>query len=91
MKSHGMGNVIYLAYMTSAIGAIISPFFLGMSLLAAGSVDRAFEEFRKGQQERSPWMVWWGTEPKLKTMHDDERYWKILEATNNPIIDLIRK
>jgi|SRR5271154_1831648 len=30
MKSHGMGNVIYLAYMTSAIGSIISPFFLGM-------------------------------------------------------------
>ena len=30
MKSHGMSNVIYLAYMTSAIGAIISPFFLGM-------------------------------------------------------------
>jgi nucleoside transporter len=29
MKSHGMGDVIYLAYMTSAIGAIISPFFLG--------------------------------------------------------------
>jgi nucleoside transporter len=30
MKSHGMANVIYLAYMTSALGAIISPFFLGM-------------------------------------------------------------
>jgi nucleoside transporter len=30
MKSHGMGDVIYLAYMTSAIGAIISPFFLGI-------------------------------------------------------------
>ncbi len=30
MKSHGMSNVIYLAYMTSALGAIISPFFLGM-------------------------------------------------------------
>jgi nucleoside transporter len=30
MKSHGMANVIYLAYMTSATGAIISPFFLGM-------------------------------------------------------------
>lgn len=30
MSSHGMGNVIYLAYMTSAIGGIISPFFLGM-------------------------------------------------------------
>ncbi len=30
MKTHGMGNVIYLAYMASAIGAIIAPFFLGM-------------------------------------------------------------
>lgn len=30
MKNHGMANVIYLAYMTSAVGAIISPFFLGM-------------------------------------------------------------
>ena len=30
MKSHGMANVIYLAYMTSAIGSIVSPFFLGM-------------------------------------------------------------
>jgi nucleoside transporter len=30
MKAHGMGNVIYLAYMTSAIGGIVSPFFLGM-------------------------------------------------------------
>jgi nucleoside transporter len=30
MRSHGMANVIYLAYMTSAVSAIISPFFLGM-------------------------------------------------------------
>ena len=30
MKSHGMTNVIYLAYMASAIGAIVSPFFLGV-------------------------------------------------------------
>lgn len=29
MKSHGMTNVIYLAYMASAIGSIVSPFFLG--------------------------------------------------------------
>ena len=29
MKSHGMTDVIYLAYMASAIGSIVSPFFLG--------------------------------------------------------------
>src|SRR5271154_6947747 len=30
MKSHGMGDIIYLAYMVSPIGSIVSPFFLGM-------------------------------------------------------------
>jgi nucleoside transporter len=30
MNTHGMSNVIYLAYMASAIGSIVSPFFLGM-------------------------------------------------------------
>ena len=30
MKSHGMTNVIYLVYLASPIGAIVSPFFLGM-------------------------------------------------------------
>jgi nucleoside transporter len=30
MNSHGMKNLIYLAYMASSIGAIVSPFFLGM-------------------------------------------------------------
>lgn len=30
MKSHGMTDVIYLAYMASPIGSILSPFFMGM-------------------------------------------------------------
>lgn len=30
MKSHGMSEVIYLAYLVSPIGSIISPFFMGM-------------------------------------------------------------
>jgi nucleoside transporter len=30
MKSHGMSDLIYLAYMVSPIGSIVSPFFLGM-------------------------------------------------------------
>src|SRR5438045_7335794 len=29
MRTHGMTSVIYLAYMASAIGSIVSPFFLG--------------------------------------------------------------
>ncbi len=30
MKSHGMGDLIYLAYMVSPIGSIVSPFLLGL-------------------------------------------------------------
>jgi len=30
MKSHGMTDIIYLAYLASPIGSIVSPFFLGM-------------------------------------------------------------
>ncbi|HLX93757.1 MAG TPA: MFS transporter [Puia sp.] len=30
MNSHGMSNVIYLAFTASSIGSVISPFFLGM-------------------------------------------------------------
>jgi nucleoside transporter len=30
MNTHGMSKVIYLAYMASAIGSIVSPFFLGL-------------------------------------------------------------
>jgi nucleoside transporter len=30
MKSHGMSDIIYLAYLVSPIGSIVSPFFLGM-------------------------------------------------------------
>ena len=30
MQTHGMGDIIYLAYLVSPIGSIVSPFFLGM-------------------------------------------------------------
>lgn len=30
MKNHGMTDVIYIAYMASPIGSIVSPFFMGM-------------------------------------------------------------
>jgi hypothetical protein len=62
-----------------------------MSLLGAGEIDRAFAEFEKAQAEKSAWLVWWGTEPKLDRVRDDERYWNILRETKNPIIDILRR
>jgi serine/threonine protein kinase/Flp pilus assembly protein TadD len=68
----------------------VPPYFVGMSFLAAGEIDRAFEEFEKTQAEKSAWLIWWATEPKLKTIRSDDRYWNILEATGNPIINAMK-
>jgi serine/threonine protein kinase/Tfp pilus assembly protein PilF len=68
----------------------MSPYFVGTSLLGAGEVDRAFVEFEKAQEEKSAWLVWWGTEPKLKCVRNDERYWSILRETKNPIIETLK-
>ncbi len=40
MQSHGMGNLIYLAYLVSPIGSIVSPFFMGMIADRYFSVQR---------------------------------------------------
>lgn len=40
MQSHGMGDIIYLAYMVSPIGSIVSPFFMGMIADRFFSVQR---------------------------------------------------
>ena len=40
MQSHGMGDIIYLAYMVSPIGSIVSPFFMGMIADRYFSVQR---------------------------------------------------
>lgn len=40
MQSHGMGNIIYLAYLVSPIGSIVSPFFMGMIADRYFSVQR---------------------------------------------------
>jgi len=67
----------------------VSPYFVGMSLLGAGDTDRAFDFFNKALAENSAWLIWWGTEPDLKRVHNDNRFWKILEAMNNPIAHII--
>jgi serine/threonine protein kinase/Tfp pilus assembly protein PilF len=76
---------------TRASKEYIPPYFVGMSLLAAGETDRAFEFFEAAQTEKTAWMVWWGTEPKLDRAKDDPRYWSILERSRNPILKTLEQ
>jgi tetratricopeptide (TPR) repeat protein len=65
----------------------VTPYFLGMAHIAIGSIDKAFDYFEAARLERSAWTIWFGTEPKLDPVRNDERYLRLLRATNNPIID----
>ncbi|MEZ5424716.1 MAG: protein kinase [Pyrinomonadaceae bacterium] len=62
-----------------AANVFVPPYFLGMTRLAIGETDRAFEYFRRAFEEKSPWCVWFKTEPKLERIRTDERYSELLE------------
>lgn len=68
--------------------AYVPPYFLGMSYLAIGDSDRAFDYFEAARIEKSPWVMWFGTEPKLDPIRHDPRYLSLVRRSNNPIVDL---
>jgi len=63
----------------------VKPYFLGMAHVALSNLDTAFAYFEKAFAEHDPWLTWFATEPKLKSLHSDPRYIKLLRSMNNPI------
>ncbi|MCD9189030.1 MAG: protein kinase [Pyrinomonadaceae bacterium] len=57
----------------------VMPYFMAMTHLAVGEIDTAFEYLEKTVAEYSAWTNWLATEPKLKILHNDERYDDILK------------
>jgi len=65
----------------------VAPFFLFMAHLAVGDIDDALDHLEKAIDELSPWLVWLGTEPKLDSLRDNDRFNQLLRSTGNPIAD----
>ena len=63
----------------------VKEYFLAMAHLALGDHEQAFVFLDKASEERDPWLVWFGTEPKLDPLRTDARFAKIFRATNNPL------
>jgi tetratricopeptide (TPR) repeat protein len=63
----------------------IKEYFLAIAHLALGDRDQALNCLEKAAAERDPWLVWFGTEPKLDSLRDDPRFVKIFRSTNNPL------
>ena len=63
----------------------VKEYFLAMAHLALDDHDQAFVVLDKALEERDPWLVWFGTEPKLDSLRNDARFAKIFRATDNPL------
>ncbi len=63
----------------------VKPYFLAMAHAALGERDQAFTYFQQSSAESDPWMLWFGTEPMLKNLHEDERYITLLRRFNPPL------
>jgi len=63
----------------------VKEYFLAMAHLALDDHDQAFVVLDKALEERDPWLVWFGTEPKLDPLRNDARFAKIFRATDNPL------
>ncbi|MDQ3063622.1 MAG: tetratricopeptide repeat protein, partial [Acidobacteriota bacterium] len=68
-----------------AAGGYVKPYFLAMAHAALDERDSAFANFERAVDENEPWMLWFGTEPMLENLHDDERFDRILRRMNNPL------
>jgi serine/threonine protein kinase/Tfp pilus assembly protein PilF len=68
-----------------ATARYIKPYFIALAHVALGEMDAAFELLEKALEERDPWLVWFGTEPKLAVLHQDSRYLRLFEQTGNPL------
>ena len=63
----------------------VKPYFIAMAQVALGNYDAAFELLETASYERDPWLVWFGTEPKLDSLRNAPRFVEIFRATRNPL------
>jgi TolB-like protein/Tfp pilus assembly protein PilF/tRNA A-37 threonylcarbamoyl transferase component Bud32 len=63
----------------------IKPYFIGMVHAFAGDLDKAYPYIEQSFAECEPWLIWWGTDPKLERMRSDPRFVRLFIATNNPV------
>jgi tetratricopeptide (TPR) repeat protein len=64
----------------------VPPYFLGMMNLALGNIDEALTLFEAARDERSAWVLWYGTEPKLDAIRSDPRFSALVESLGLPRI-----
>jgi serine/threonine protein kinase/tetratricopeptide (TPR) repeat protein len=63
----------------------VNPYWLAMAYAALDERDAAFAWFEKAFAEYDPWIIWFGTDPKLKGLREDPRFMELFRRTGNPL------
>jgi tetratricopeptide (TPR) repeat protein len=71
--------------LSMAAKSYVKTYFLAMAHLALGDHHETFKYLTEAVAERDPWLVWFGTEPKLDALRRDERFIELFRATRNPL------
>jgi len=69
----------------------VPPYFLGLSALAIGEINKAIDYLQAAVKESSPWVLWLITEPKLDRLRHDERFMKLMEHVGLPSVSFESK
>lgn len=71
--------------LSTAAVSYVKEYFLAMAHIALGDYEEALKYLEQTLAERDPWLIWFGTEPKLDPLRKDPRFIEIFRATNNPM------
>jgi serine/threonine protein kinase/Flp pilus assembly protein TadD len=63
----------------------VKPYWIAMAHAALDERDAALAWFGKAFNEYDPWIIWFGTDPKLKSLRDDHRFVELFRRTGNPL------
>jgi eukaryotic-like serine/threonine-protein kinase len=63
----------------------VKAYFIAMAHVALDDRDSAFHWLEKAFAEHDPWLVWFGTDPKLDPLRMDPRLIRLFRLTNNPL------
>lgn len=65
----------------------VPPYFIALCQVACGNVDAAFESLEEAVDEKSAWILWLATEPKLDPIRGDDRYLPLLKKSGLKAIE----
>jgi hypothetical protein len=63
----------------------VKEYFLANAHLALGYREEALASVEKAAAERDPWLIWFGTDPKLDALRGEPRFIQAFRTTNNPM------